>query len=83
MMLKPKGVLFLYLMENQGEIILCQQDNEVKLEVRIEDETVWLSIEDCPKVLPGPYLVHTSSVFLDKSEVRTRYGPGRYLRIPG
>ena len=36
-------VLFLYLMENQGEIILYQPDNEVRLEVRIEDETVWLN----------------------------------------
>ena len=45
-MLKPGTVLFLYLMENQGEIILYQPDNEVKLEVRIEDETVWLSIEE-------------------------------------
>ena len=40
------AVLFLYLMENQGEIILYQPDNEVRLEVRIEDETVWLSIEE-------------------------------------
>ena len=30
-------------MENQGEIILYQPDNEVKLEVRIENETVWLT----------------------------------------
>ena len=28
-------------MEDPGEIILYQPDNEVKLEVRIEDETVW------------------------------------------
>ena len=42
-MLKPGGVLFLHLMENQGEIILYQPDNEVRLEVRIEDETVWLN----------------------------------------
>ena len=42
-MLKSGTVLFLYLMENQGEIILYQPDNEVKLEVRIEDETVWLN----------------------------------------
>ena len=42
-MLKPGGILFLYLMKNQGEIILYQPDNEVKLEVRIEDETVWLN----------------------------------------
>ena len=30
-------------MENQGEIILYQPDNEVKLEVRLEEETVWLT----------------------------------------
>ena len=30
-------------MENKGEIILYRSDNEVKLEVRLEDETVWLN----------------------------------------
>ena len=31
-------------MENRGgEVILYQPDNEVKLEVRLEDETVWLT----------------------------------------
>lgn len=30
-------------MENKGEIILYQPDNEVKLEVHLEDETVWLN----------------------------------------
>lgn len=30
-------------MENQGEIILYQPDEVVKLEVRLEDETVWLT----------------------------------------
>ena len=33
-------------MKNQGEIIFYQPDNEVKLEVRLENETVWLSIEE-------------------------------------
>lgn len=28
----------------QGEIILYQPDETVKLEVRMEDETVWLTI---------------------------------------
>ena len=32
-------------MENQGEIILYQPDSEVKLEVRLEEETVWLTQE--------------------------------------
>lgn len=30
-------------MENQGEIILYQPNKEVKLEVRLENETVWLN----------------------------------------
>ena len=30
-------------MGNQGEIILYQPDEAVKLEVRLEDETVWLT----------------------------------------
>lgn len=30
----------------QGEIILYQLDEAIKLEVRMEDETVWLSIEE-------------------------------------
>lgn len=43
-MLKPGGILlFLYPMEYQGEIILYQPDNEVKLEVRLEEDTVWLT----------------------------------------
>ena len=30
-------------MEQQGEIILYQPDESVRMEVRIEDETVWLT----------------------------------------
>lgn len=30
-------------MENSGEIILYQPDNEVKLEVRLAEDTVWLT----------------------------------------
>lgn len=33
-------------MDNQGEIVLYQPDKEVKLEVRLENETVWLSIDE-------------------------------------
>ena len=32
-------------MENRGEIILYQPDSEVKLEVRLDNETVWLTQE--------------------------------------
>ncbi len=34
------------ILENQGEIILYQPDETIKLEVRLEDETVWLSINE-------------------------------------
>ena len=30
-------------MKNEGEIILYQSDNSMQLDVRIEDETVWLT----------------------------------------
>ena len=30
-------------MDSKSEIILYQPDNEVRLEVRLEDETVWLT----------------------------------------
>ena len=33
-------------MEKRGEIILYQPDSEVRLEARLENETVWLSIEE-------------------------------------
>ena len=32
-------------MEKRGEIILYQPDSEVRLEVRLEEETVWLTQE--------------------------------------
>ena len=31
------------LMENRGEIILYQPDDEIRLEVRLEEDTVWLN----------------------------------------
>ena len=30
-------------MENRGEIIMYQPDDEVRLEVRLEEDTVWLN----------------------------------------
>ena len=35
------------LMENRGEIILYQPDDEVRLEVRLEEDTVWLNRRSC------------------------------------
>ena len=31
------------LMENRGEVILYQPDDEIRLEVRLEEDTVWLT----------------------------------------
>ena len=39
----PLKTAILHVMENRGEVILYQPDNEIKLEVRLEDETVWLN----------------------------------------
>ena len=30
-------------MENRGEIILYQPDDQIRLEVRLEEDTVWLT----------------------------------------
>ena len=30
-------------MENRGEIIMYQPDDEIRLEVRLEEDTVWLT----------------------------------------
>jgi len=38
-----KDEITLYQHENTGEIILYQPDNSLQLEVRLEDETVWLT----------------------------------------
>ena len=37
------GTVFIFFDSMEGEIILYQPDNEVKLEVRLENETVWLN----------------------------------------
>lgn len=37
------GILIQFFMESYGEIILYQPNDYVKLEVRLEDETVWLT----------------------------------------
>lgn len=39
-------------MEQQGEIILYQPDESVRMEVRIEDETVWLTQAQISRTIP-------------------------------
>ena len=68
-MLKSGVVLFLYPMENQGEIILYQPDNEVKLEVRLEEETVWLTQAQMAELFQTSkqnVSLHTNNIFKEK-----------------
>jgi hypothetical protein len=40
---QTQNEIILYQPDNKGEIVLYQPDNSLRLEVRMEDETVWLS----------------------------------------
>ena len=56
-------------MENRGEIILYQPDSEVRLEVRLENETVWLSIEEMSQLFGRDISVigkHIRNVFKER-----------------
>ena len=64
-------------MENKGEIILYQPDNEVKLEVRLENETVWLSIEEMSQLFGRDISVigkHIRNVFKVGYRVKSHRG---------
>lgn len=53
-------------MENQGEIILYQPDSEVKLEVRLEEETVWLTQAQMAELFQTSkqnVSLHTNNIF--------------------
>ena len=53
-------------MENNGEIILYQPDNEVRLEVRLEDETVWLTQAQMAELFQTSkqnVSLHTNNIF--------------------
>lgn len=63
-------------MEKQGEIILYQPDNEVKLEVRLEEETVWLTQMQMAELFQTSkqnVSLHTNNIFkeneLDRNSV--------------
>lgn len=56
-------------MENQGEIILYQPDSEVKLDVRLEDETVWLTQAQMAELFQTSkqnVSLHTNNIFKEK-----------------
>lgn len=55
--------------ENKGEIILYQPDEEVKLEVRLEEETVWLTQAQITELFQRDRTVitrHINNVFSEK-----------------
>ncbi len=67
-------------MNNQGEIVLYQPDNEVKLEVHLEDETVWLTQMQMAQLFQTTkqnISLHTNNIFkereLDKNSVVKDY----------
>ena len=56
-------------MENQGEIILYQPDGEMKIEVRLENETVWLTQAQMAELFQRERTVitrHINNVFKEK-----------------
>ena len=56
-------------MEKQGEIILYQPDEAVRLEVRLEDETVWLTQAQIAELFQRDRTVitkHRNNVFKEK-----------------
>lgn len=56
-------------MENNGEIILYQPDNEIRLEVRLENETVWLTqaqMAELFRTSKQNVSLHTNNIFKEK-----------------
>ena len=56
-------------MGNRGEVILYQPDNEIKLEVRLEDETVWLTQAQMAELFQTSkqnVSLHTNNIFIQK-----------------
>lgn len=59
-------------MEQHGEIILYQQDETVKLEVRLDDDTVWLTQEQMGELFQRERTVitkHINNVFKENELV--------------
>ena len=55
--------------ENQGEIVLYQPDEEVRIEVRLEEDTVWLTQAQMAELLQTSkqnVSLHTNNIFKEK-----------------
>lgn len=60
-------------MEEKGEIILYQPDEAVKLEVRLENETVWLSIDEISSLFGRDISVigkHIRNIFKEEELIK-------------
>ena len=58
----------------EGEVILYQPDNEVKLEVRLEDETVWLTQAQLAELFQTSkqnVSLHTNNIFKEKENTES------------
>ena len=61
-----KSEIVLYQPDNTGEIVLYQPDNSLRLEVRIENETVWLSqvqMSELFQTTRNNVTMHISNIF--------------------
>ena len=61
-------------MEERGEIIMYQPDSEVKLEVRLEDETVWLTQAQMAMLFqttPQNVTIHIRSIYKEEELDKT------------
>ena len=57
-------------MENRGEIILYQPDDEIRLEVRLEEDTVWLTQAQMAELFQTTkqnVSLHTNNIFTEKT----------------
>ena len=60
-------------MEYQGEIILYQPDEAIKLEVRLENETVWLTQNQMAELFQSTkqnISLHTNNIFKEKELIK-------------
>ena len=79
-------------MENRGEIILYQPDDEVRLEVRLEEDTVWLTQAQMAELFQTTkqnVSLHTNNIFKEKEllisavvkESLTTAADGKHYRV--
>ena len=57
-------------MENRGEIIMYQPDGEIRLEVRLEEDTVWLTQAQMAELFQTTkqnVSLHTNNIFIEKT----------------